>query len=169
MADFIVRYKTNEVAHNRIYWTHVLVHLLAARCWSFAFCIGAKMISPDQVKARTNRGIPEFVYVAVDELLCLHWDGERAAFSREEVIRRICDRWSDEITKGSYSTGDLDYERRMIPSIHAQKWLNFEPKYEQIGWKVTFVDSIFTFRDANVEQKAKERSESQIQASKAAC
>lgn len=88
-----------------------------------------KPITPQEA---ANKPIPELVIECVNKLIIENYQSGYACFSQETLIKRI-------------AALGVQYE---------SWWLDFEPLYEKVGWKVTYdkpgynesYPATFTFR-----------------------
>ncbi len=77
-------------------------------------------ITPGEASEQKNQAIPDAVIEAFNELIIQTLSFGRARFTQEKVVELI-------VAKG-IKKGD----------IFTNNWLDIEPLYEDIGWKVTY-------------------------------
>jgi len=91
-------------------------------------------ITPQEACERKLKSIPEEVYEAFDECIVAHLTlGGRSSFTFDEVIDRIVYKY--DIKGVAVARND----------IYNHNWLDVEPVYRHIGWKVTCEGSGFIF------------------------
>lgn len=94
-----------------------------------------KPIRPNEVEKAKAQSFPDAVIESFNELIKRHFTGRSATFTQDEVVKLIA-------SKG--------LKRKDIFDNH---WLDVEPTYRDIGWKVEFdkpgynedYDAMFTF------------------------
>lgn len=82
--------------------------------------------SPDDAVRAKAAVIPAFVIEAVNQLLAERFNGKGCIIKQSEVVARatqICSAAGNEPLASRFYSGN---------------WLDFEPLYEQRGWKVTY-------------------------------
>jgi len=77
-----------------------------------------KPITPAEVTDKKLKVIPDGVIEAFNELIAENWDGHFSAFTQKAVTQRIKE-------KMKHQSFDI-------------KWLDVEPIFEEIGWRVEY-------------------------------
>ena len=81
--------------------------------------------SPAEVRAQKINFIPPEIIEAINELLAQRWNGRSASFGLTELKQNVGHKFR---TNGSPNLGKQ----------YADGWLDFEPIFEDKGWKVTW-------------------------------
>jgi hypothetical protein len=84
--------------------------------------MSVKPFSPSDVLREKPKNIPDFVITVVNELLVKKFDGSYAIIKRDTIINIL-------LEKKLVATRQEIFENR---------WLDFEPIYENAGWKVEY-------------------------------
>lgn len=82
-----------------------------------------KPLSPDEAAKEARADIPDFVIEAVNNLLKKHLTSGYATLRQDEVIAEILRLSNQELTR---------------QQIFDNKWLDFEPIFEEEGWVVEY-------------------------------
>jgi hypothetical protein len=84
-------------------------------------------IKPSEIEDRKASTIPSEVFDSFNELIAERWDGRQSKFTQEEVLSLL-------MSKLQVST----YNTTSRKDIFTKKWLDVEPLYRQVGWKVDY-------------------------------
>lgn len=76
-----------------------------------------RILRPEEVVSAKTEDIPQEVFDAFNAAIAKHWDGQRAKFTQQEVVKAI-DFAPDVIIKN--------------------RWLDVEPSYRACGWNVEY-------------------------------
>lgn len=83
--------------------------------------MAVKPITPDEVVKRKGSVIPDQVIEAVNTLVAKKWTGSSATFKQDDIVGII--------------RGVMGVSR---DTIFEAGWLDFEPVFEEAGWKVYY-------------------------------
>lgn len=82
-----------------------------------------KPITPKEAREKQLKDIPPYVIDAVNSLIVEKLFGKRAIITKKSIIEKIID-------KSIFLTEEQIYKRG---------YLNFEPIFEEVGWKVIYM------------------------------
>lgn len=82
-----------------------------------------KPVSPDNINK--NKIIPDFVVAAANELIQKHWNGNRAQFTLEALVKLALEKKPEEDT----------HTKESLFGEHA---FDIEPLFRSAGWRVEF-------------------------------
>ena len=69
--------------------------------------------------------IPDFIIEAVNNLIKENWDGKSAIIKQDDIMKVI-------------SSDDPEDSRPSRQKVFEHRWLDIEPIYRQVGWKVLY-------------------------------
>jgi hypothetical protein len=105
-----------------------------------------KPFSPKEVLNAKNASIPDFVIDSVNELLVLHYyHNDTVQIYQREIVDQIIAKMK---AIREYDANSAEEMRNMI---FDRGWLNFEYKYKEAGWGVSYIkefgDVAFVFSE----------------------
>jgi len=87
-----------------------------------------KPIRPEEVIQSLENIIPEWVIKGINEAIRENYRGSSFTIKQPDLIKFMIEQ------APGPPEGELPWETL----IHRRKWLDFEPLYENFGWKITY-------------------------------